>query len=77
MRGRLTEQPAVAAPVARHAPAAPSEDQIAAAADVLVGARTRGQIAAAVVWNSLIAIAILLTLVTIALTVAGILGAEL
>jgi hypothetical protein len=44
---------------------------------VLVAARTRGQIAAAVVWNSLIAIAILLTLVTIALTVAGILGAEL
>jgi len=29
------------------------------------------------VWNSLIALAILLTLATIALTIAGILGAEL
>jgi len=56
---------------------APAGDEIAAAAEVLVAARTRRQIAAAVVWNSLIAIAILLTLATIALTVAGILGAEL
>ena len=61
------------------APAAPAPDagQIAAAAEVLVVARTRRQLATAVVWNSLIAIAVLLTLATIALTVAGILGAEL
>jgi Putative zinc-finger len=52
-------------------------EQIAAAAEVLVAARTRRQIAVAVVWNALIAIAILLTLATIVLTVAGVLGAEL
>jgi hypothetical protein len=57
--------------------AAPTEDQIAAAAEVLVAKRTRGQIAAAIVWNSLVALAILLTLATIALTIAGILGAQL
>jgi hypothetical protein len=56
---------------------APTEDQIAAAAEVLVAARTRRQIAAAVAWNALIALAVLLTLATIALTVAGILGAQL
>jgi Putative zinc-finger len=56
---------------------APGRDQIAAAAEVLVAARTRRQIAAAVAWNALIAIAVLLTLAVIALTVAGILGAEL
>jgi hypothetical protein len=56
---------------------APTGGEIAAAAEVLVAARTRGQIAAAVAWNALIAIAILLTLATIALTIAGILGAEL
>ena len=39
--------------------------------------RTRGQIAAAIAWNSLIALAILLTLATIAFTIAGILGAQL
>ncbi len=55
----------------------PTEDQIAAAAEVLVAERTRRQIAAAVAWNALIAIAVLLTLATIALTVAGILGAQL
>jgi hypothetical protein len=44
---------------------------------VLVAKRTRRQIAAGVAWNSLIAIAILLTLATIALAVAGILGAHL
>jgi hypothetical protein len=59
------------------APPAPSGDQIAAAAEVLVAERTRRQIAAAVAWNALVAIAILLTLATIALTIAGILGANL
>jgi hypothetical protein len=58
-------------------PVAPADEQIAAAAEVLVAARTRGQLAAAVVWNALIAIAVLLTLAVIALTVAGILGAQL
>src|SRR4051812_27662727 len=53
---------------------APGEDQIAAAAEVLVAKRTRGQIAAAVVWNSMVAIAILLALVTIAVTIVGITG---
>jgi hypothetical protein len=67
-----------AAPVSPEpTPPPPGTDQIAAAAEVLVAKRTRGQIAAAVVWNSLIAIAILLTLATIALTIAGILGAHL
>lgn len=56
---------------------APPVDEIAAAAEVLVTKRTRGQIAAAIAWNSLIALAILLTLATIALTIAGILGAKL
>jgi hypothetical protein len=55
----------------------PPEDEVAAAAEVLVAKRTRGQIAAAIAWNSLIALAVLLTLATIALTIAGILGAEL
>src|SRR5262245_51137825 len=41
--------------------AAPAAEQIAEAAEVLVAKRTRGQIAAAVAWNSLIAIAIVLT----------------
>ena len=57
--------------------APPPEDQIAVAAEVLVEKRARGQIAAAIAWNSLIALAILLTLATIALTIAGILGAQL
>jgi hypothetical protein len=56
---------------------APAEEQIAAAAEVLVTARTRRQLAAAVTWNALIAIAVLLTLAAIALAVAGILGAQL
>jgi hypothetical protein len=55
----------------------PAEVQVAAAAEVLVAARTRRQIAGAVVWNSLIALAILLALATIALTIAGIMGAQL
>ena len=58
-------------------PEAPTGAEISAAAEVLVAARTRRQIAATVAWNALIAIAILLTLATIALTIAGILGAEL
>jgi hypothetical protein len=57
--------------------AAPTENQIAAAAEVLVTKRTRGQIAAAVAWNSMIAISILLALVTIAVTIIGILGGTL
>jgi hypothetical protein len=56
---------------------APTEEDIAAAVEVLVAARTRRQIASAVAWYSLIALAVLLALATIALTVAGILGAEL
>jgi hypothetical protein len=55
----------------------PTERQIAAAAEVLVAKRTRGQIAAAVVWNAMIAIAVLLTIAAIALTIAGMLGAQL
>jgi putative zinc finger protein len=55
-------------------PARPIEDHIAAAAEVLVTRRTRGQIAAGIVWNSMIAIAILLALVTIAVTIIGITG---
>jgi hypothetical protein len=66
-----------AAPAADDIAAAPTGDQIAAAAEVLVVVRTRRQIAAAVVWNGMIAIAVLLTLATIALTIAGILGAKL
>lgn len=58
------------------AAAAPEAGQIAAAADVLVARRTRRQIATAVAWNSLIAIAILLTIAAIALAIAGILGAN-
>jgi hypothetical protein len=58
-------------------PVPPTQSQIAAAAEVLVTKRTRGQIAAAVVWNSMIAISILLALVTIAVTIIGILGGHL
>jgi hypothetical protein len=74
-RGGEEVAPQVAAPA--EPAAAPPEEQIAAAAEVLVAARTRGQIAAAVVWNALLAIAVLLTLAAIALTIAGVLGAEL
>jgi Putative zinc-finger len=69
--------PDAAPPDAAPPDAAPTDRQIAASAEVLVAKRTRGQIAAAVAWNSLIALAILLTLATIAVTIAGILGAEL
>jgi hypothetical protein len=56
------------------APSPPTDNQVAAAAEVLVTRRTRGQIAAAVVWNSMIAIALLLAVVTIAVTILGIAG---
>jgi len=71
---------ASAPPKAEATPAAPetaTSEHIAAAADVLVARRTRREIATSVAWNSLIAIAILLTLATIALTIAGILGVHL
>ncbi|MET0616027.1 MAG: zf-HC2 domain-containing protein [Thermoleophilaceae bacterium] len=66
--------PPDAAPPARGAPTAA---EIAAAAEVLVTRRTRGQVAAAVVWNSMIAISILLALVTIAIVIVGITGGHL
>jgi hypothetical protein len=55
----------------------PSPDQVAAAAEVLVTARTRRQLAAAVTWNAMIAIALILTIASIAAIIAGILGAQL
>jgi Putative zinc-finger len=58
-------------------PAAPAADQIAAAAEVLVTARTRRQLAAAVTWNAMVAVAVILTLASIALIVAAILGTGL
>jgi hypothetical protein len=61
----------------RDAPDAATADQIAAAAEVLVTARTRRQLAAAVTWNAMIAIALLLTIAAIGLIIAGILGAQL
>jgi anti-sigma factor RsiW len=64
-----TEPPALVPP--------PSADQIAAAAEVLVTARTRRQLAAAFTWNAMIAIALILTVATIAVIIAGILGAQL
>jgi hypothetical protein len=69
--------PAAAPEPPAAAPGPPPAREVAAAAEVLVAARTRRQIAAAVTWNAMIAIAVLLTLATLALTVAGILGAEL
>jgi hypothetical protein len=57
--------------------AGPSPESVAAAAEVLVAARTRRQVAAAFTWNALIILAVLLAVATIALAVAGILGAEL
>jgi hypothetical protein len=57
--------------------APPSADQIAAAAEVLVTARTRRQLATAVTWNAMIAIALILTIAAIAVIIAGILGAQL
>jgi hypothetical protein len=58
-------------------PPAPLPDQIAAAAEVLVTARSRGQLAAAITWNAMVAIAVILTVASIALIVAGVLGAHL
>jgi hypothetical protein len=58
-------------------PASPTPEQIAAAAEVLVTARTRAQLAAAITWNAMIAIAVILMIASIALVVAGILGAQL
>jgi putative zinc finger protein len=58
-------------------PASPSSDQIAAAAEVLVAVRTRRQLAAAVTWNAMVAIAVILTIASIVLIVAGALGAHL
>jgi hypothetical protein len=65
------------APAPPATPVPPTENQIAAAAEVLVSRRTRGQIAAGVVWNSMVAISILLAIVTIAVTIVGILGGHL
>jgi hypothetical protein len=75
----LAEAPDELAQEPGEVPAAgePTSKEIAAVAEVLVAVRTRRQIAAAVAWNSMIALAILLALVTIGLTVAGILGAGL
>jgi putative zinc finger protein len=69
--------PLVEAPALPATPAPPTENEIAAAAEVLVTKRTRGQIAAAVVWNSMVAIALLLAIVTIAVAIIGILGGHL
>src|ERR687897_824857 len=68
---RVEEPPAAAAAL----PRAPAD--VAAAAEVLVAVRTRRQVAAAITWNALVVLAVLLALVTIGFTVAGILGAEL
>lgn len=56
---------------------APTAEEIAAAAEVLVAVRTRRQVAAALAWNALIALAVLLAVAVIAITVAGALGAHL
>ena len=69
--------PAPPAEAARPGRPAPTAAEIAAAAEMLVTRRTRGQIAAAVVWNSMIAISILLALVTIAIVIVGITGGHL
>jgi hypothetical protein len=80
--GAPAEPAAPVAPAADLAPAAPgraapTSDQIAAAAEVLVTVRTRRQLAAAITWNAMIAIAVLLTVASIILIVAGALGAHL
>jgi hypothetical protein len=59
------------------AAAAPTAEDVAAAAELLVAVRTRRQIAAALAWNALIALAVLLAVAVIAITVAGALGAHL
>jgi hypothetical protein len=57
--------------------AAPTAEDIAAAAELLVAVRTRRQVAAALAWNALIALAVLRAVAVIAITVAGALGAHL
>jgi hypothetical protein len=75
------EEPPVEEPPAAdaHAAADPrrAPANVAAAAEVLVAVRTRRQVAAAITWNALVVLAVLLALVTIGFTIAGILGAEL
>jgi hypothetical protein len=89
--GGLARSPAPAGEAPPFAEAPPAEDSIEEAtppedgieevhpaeAEVLVAKRTRRQIATKLAWNSLIAIAILLTLATIALTIAGIVGSHI
>jgi anti-sigma factor RsiW len=71
------EEPPVEEPPAADADLGAAPADVAAAAEVLVAVRTRRQVAAAITWNALVVLAVLLALVTIGFTVAGILGAEL
>ena len=71
------EEPPVEEPPAAGAELRPAPAEVAAAAQLLVAVRTRRQVAAAITWNALVVLAVLLALVTIGFTVAGILGAEL
>jgi hypothetical protein len=71
------EEPPVEEPPAAATDPGPAPADVAAAAEVLVAVRTRRQVAAAITWNVLVVLAVLLALVTIGFTVAGILGAEL
>jgi hypothetical protein len=71
------EAPAAAAASAASASPEPGSSEVAAAAEVLVGVRTRRQIAAAFTRNVVVVLAVLLALATIAFTIAAILGAEL
>ncbi len=73
--GAPKEEAESAQPSAELAP--PTADQIAAAAEVLVTVRTRRQLAAAVTWNAMVAIAVILTVASIVLIVAGALGAHI
>jgi putative zinc finger protein len=70
------EAPKEGAPAELAQSAAPTSEQIAAAAEVLVTARTRRQLAAALTWNAMVAIAVILTVASIILIVAGALGAH-
>src|SRR5215207_1227337 len=70
------DERAAPAPRSSAAPGPPSAHQVAAAAKVLVTTRTRRQLAAAVTWNAMVAVALILTIASIALIVAGILGAH-
>lgn len=72
----MENAPAELLPVGAEADA-PTSDQIAAAAEVLVTVRTRRQLAAAITWNAMIAIAMILTIASIILIIAGALGADL